>query len=180
VTATHQLTDRRAQRRHLRRSTRRRRRGGHGRGPVVLQRTARRVSDLHSTVRQGIARATRGDRPLIVAWLVALGLGVVLVSGPAQSYLDGRERVAALDAKATALDAENDRLSARAAALDDPETIELLAREHQGFIRPGEVPYTLAPPEVDRPQITAPRTQAPAETSPWFQRAWESVRGWLG
>ena len=131
-------------------------------------------------VRQRIARVARGDQPLIAILTGAAVLAVVVVSGPAQSYLDGRARVEALEAKATALDEENERLEQRADDLLDPLNVELLAREQQGFIRPGEVPYTLVPPEVERPQITAPRDEPAPSTPAWYERAWESVRDWFG
>ena len=116
----------------------------------------------------------------MLALLGVIVVGVVLVSGPAQSYIDGRARVDGLTVKVDALEQENERLGQRAADLQDPGNIELLAREQQGFIRPGEVPYTLVPPEVDRPQITAPRDGAPVEAGPWYVRAWDTVRGWFG
>ncbi len=124
-------------------------------------------------------RAVGGDRPFAAAIAGLLVLGVVVLSGPAQSYLDGRERVEALERKATALDAENGRLAQRVEDLHDPLNIELTARETQGFIRPGEVPYALVPPEVDRPQITAPRTAETPDERPWHRRAWERIRGLL-
>ena len=164
----------------MRRLERRRRRGGDGRGPVTIQRAARGVADGIDEVRYRAVRAVRGDRPLVLALLGVIGLGVVLMSGPAQSYLDGRARVDALAVKVDALEQENERLGQRADDLEDPGNIELLAREQQGFIRPGEVPYTLVPPEVDRPQITAPRDGAPVEVGAWYVRAWETVRGWFG
>jgi cell division protein FtsB len=168
------------ERQQLRRLERHRRRGGDGRGPVALQRAAGRLSSAGRAVRRRAARAVRGDRPLVVVLLGALVLAVVLLSGPAQSYLDGRARVASLEAKVGALEAENARLSQRVEDLQDPEKLELLAREQQGFILPGEVPYTLTPPEVERPQITAPRGSGPTTAEPWYERVWSTVQGWLG
>jgi cell division protein FtsB len=164
--------DRRTQRRVLRSAARRRRPAAPGaRG---------RLADARFGLHHGVRRLTRGDRPLLVALAGALALAVVLLSGPAQSYLDGRARVDTLAVKAAALEAENERLGQRAADLEDPGTIELLAREQQGFIRPGEVPYTLVPPEVDRPQITGPRRGPEIEPGAWYERAWQAVRGWVG
>jgi cell division protein FtsB len=146
----------------------------------VVPRVLGGIADAIVAVRVAVRRAVRGDKPLVVALLGVLVVSVVILSGPTQSYLDGRARVEALDAKAEALDAENARLEQRVVDLQDPAKIELTARESQGFIRPGEVPYALVPPEVERPQITAPREETVVDDRPWFERAWERVRNAVG
>lgn len=174
------LTDRRDQRRQVRLAGKRRRRGGTGRGPVVLQRLAGRVCAGSRAVRRGVGAAASGDKPLIVALVVAVGLGVILLSGPTQNYLDSRARVEVLQMQADVLQEENARLDQRVDDLHDDETIELLAREQQGFIRPGEVPYALVPPEVDRPRITASRDDLRPEPPVWYERAWLRIQGLFG
>jgi hypothetical protein len=129
----------------------------------VVPRLLGGIADAIVAVRAAVRRAIRGDQPLVVALLAVLVLAVVIVSGPAQ-------------VKADALDAEIARLEQRAEDLHDPRKIELAARESQGFIRPGEVPYALVPPEVDRPQITKPRDELTVDDRPWFERAWERIR----
>ncbi len=118
---------------------------------------------------------------MVVGLLGVLVLAGVIISGPAQSYLDARDRVETLEEKAVALDDANAQLEQRVEDLNDPTNIELLAREQQGFVRPGEVAYALVPPEVDRPRITAPR-EVPTEDPPaWYVRVWESItEGWRG
>ena len=125
-------------------------------------------------------RAVRGDRPFLVALVGLLAVSALVLAGPTQSYLDGRARVDALTVKAEALDGANAELEQRAADLQDPANIELLARETQGFIAPGEVPYSLVPPEVDRPRITAPKDAPAVDAEVWYERAWGTVRGWFG
>src|SRR6056297_1272962 len=164
----------------VRRRGRRRRRGGAGRGPVALQRVARGGVAVVGALRRGLGHLTAGDRPLVAVLIGAMALSVVLVSGPAQQYLDGSARVETLAAKAEALDAENERLEQRLVDLEDPATVEQLAREQQGFARPGEVPYTLVPPPVDRPVISPPRDGSDPQPTPWFRRMWESISDWLG
>jgi len=156
-------------------------RRGRRQAPAVLQRTARRVVDVVDRVLFAGQRAVRGDRPLVLMLLGAMTLSVLMLAGPAQRYLDSRERVESLDAKADALERANADLEQRQQDLQDPTKIELLAREHQGFIRPGEVPYTLIPPEVERPRITAPRdsAQAPTEAA-WYERVWARIDSWAG
>lgn len=125
------------------------------------------------------ARARSGQRPLVVVLLTAVVASVVMLSGPTERYLDSRSRVDGLRATAAALDTEIQTLERRVEALDDPRRIEALAREQQGMVRPGEVPYTLTPPEVDRPRID-PRVAAEAEADrSWLSQAWESVRAWF-
>jgi cell division protein FtsB len=96
--------------------------------------------------------------------LGALVLGVVLLTPPFENYLVARQRVAVLEQQARALEAENLRLERRITDLDDPLTVELLARQQQGLVRPGEVPYVLLAPEVDAPRIRdVPEVIAPDE-----------------
>lgn len=168
------------ERRELRRLERRRRRGGERRGPVALQRLAASLLANGGTLRVRIGRAVRGDRPLLVGLLGVLVVSGLVLSGPAQHYLDGRARVENLAVKAEALDRANAELIQRTQDLEDPLYVELLARESQGFIAPGDVPYSLVPPEVDRPRIAAPRETTPVEAGVWHTRLREIVRGWFG
>lgn len=167
------------ERRELRRNERRRRRGGDGRPPVFVQRTTAAIGDGWRSTRHRVTRAVRGDRPLIIAVVAVLIVGAVVLAGPAQSYLDGRARVDNLATTAAALDEANAGLEQRVDDLNDPENIELIAREQQSFIRPGEVPYAVVPPEVDRPRITAPRDGETVEADRWYERAWSSVTSWF-
>jgi cell division protein FtsB len=176
VTAAHRMEERR----ELRRLERRRRRGGERRGPVLLQRTASAMVGAVDELRVKTGRAARGDRPLLVALVGVLAVSGLVLSGPAQSYLDGRARVDTLVVKAEALDEANADLERQARDLEDPLNIELMARETQGFIAPGEVPYSLVPPEVDRPRITEPRDTDTVEASVWYARVWSNVRSWFG
>jgi cell division protein FtsB len=98
-------------------------------------------------------RTSPVDVLLGVLLLGAVGLGVLLLAPPFEGYLAARQRVAGLEQQAIALENENLRLERRLADLDDPVTIELLARSQQGLVRPGEVPYVLTPPDVDAPRI---------------------------
>jgi len=89
------------------------------------------------TGRRGLLRRVLGGDVLLGMLLLgAIGLGVAL-----------------LEQQALALETENLRLEQRIKDLDDPMTIELLARSQQGLVRPGEVPYVLIAPEVEAPRI---------------------------
>lgn len=148
--------------------------GSPRRAPMPVQRVARRVEDTAYAARGVGVAAVAGDRPFIVGLVGMLALAVVMLSGPFQSYVDGRARVESLQTKVDALDAENASLRQRQADLRDPGNIELLAREQQGMIRPGEVPYAIVPPEVERPLIATP-PQAAQPDVPWHRRLWEAV-----
>ena len=112
-------------------------------------------------------RRPRRTRPvdvlLGVLLLGAMVLGAMLLVQPFEDYLAQRQRVAVLEQQALALENENLRLERRIEDLDDPVTIELLAREQQGLIREGEVPYVLTPPEVDAPRIIDAPASQPVE-----------------
>lgn len=123
--------------------------------------------------------ARSGQRPLVVVLLIAIGLSVVMLSGPFERYLAGRERVEALRTADEALGGEIGDLEREVELLADPGTLEGIAREQQGMVRPGEVPYTVVPPEIDRPQITAPRSAVEDRDAAWYERAWSTVRGWF-
>jgi cell division protein FtsB len=122
---------------------------------VTKQRTSRRAA------RRSTRRAP-ADLVLGLLLLVTLVLGVLVLAPPFEDYRAARQRVALLEQQAFALEAENLRLESRVEDLDDPVTIELLARRQQGLVRPGDVPYVLTPPEVDAPRIidVAPPPQA--------------------
>ena len=110
--------------------------------------------------RERARRRTHGPRRtrpvdvlLGVLLLAVMALGAMLLVDPLEGYLVQRQRVAVLEQQALALENENLRLERRIEDLDDPVTIELLAREQQGLVREGEIPYVLTPPEVDAPRI---------------------------
>lgn len=121
----------------------------------------------------------KGDRPHVIGFVVALGLASVVVSGPVQTWLEQRDRVVQLETTLAALDAENAELSDRTAELRDPEHVELAAREQQGMVRPGEVPYVVVPPVVDSPVIGQDRaaTTVVADERGTVERLWDALRG---
>jgi cell division protein FtsB len=176
VTTSHRWEERR----RLRRLERRRRRGGDQRGPVLLQRTALGVQNGSSLARSRFRRFVRGDRPLLVVTLAVLAVAAVLVSAPLQSYLDGQARVDHLAVTADALDDANARLTQRSEDLERDTTVELLAREQLGLVFPGEVAYTLAPPEGDPVRPAPEGSTEPAGDTTWYARLWSQLRGVLG
>lgn len=173
-------TSRRERRRAMRAATRRRMRGGENRAPVPVQRLARQVDDATFVASSRVRRVLAGDRPFLLGLVVLLVLGAMVISGPLRSYLDQRDRVELLERQLAVLDEANDDLSQRAADLRDPEYQELLARERYGYIRPGEVPYVVVPPERDTSQIGEQLTVEDPEPRPWYRAAWDGLTGVLG
>jgi len=129
--------------------------------------------------RFSLRQVASGDRPFLIGGLVAVVLGGILLTSPLQQYLEVRARVDLLQQQADALDNANAELERSIDNLNDPRHIELLAREQQGFIRPGEVAYSLVPPEVERPQITQPRQVADAPELSGWQRTLNRILGWF-
>jgi cell division protein FtsB len=136
--------------------------------------TARRATRPRRGV---VGRVLRSDLLLGLILVTVLGLGVMLVAPPFENYVSARQRVALLEQQAAALDTANQQLERRLSDLDDPVTVELLAREQQGLIRPGEVPYVLIPPESERPRIIDVPQEAAAPEADLLERllAWFKV-----
>ena len=111
------------------------------------------MATTQRSARRAARRRAPADLLLGVLLLATLALGVLVLAPPFEDYRAARQRVALLEQQAAALEVENERLASRVEDLDDPVTLELLARQQQGLVRPGDVPYVLTPPEVDAPRI---------------------------
>lgn len=120
------------------------------------------------------------DLALGVALLVALLFGATTIAEPFANRRDADARVALLEEQRAALAAENARLEQRAADLEDPLTIELLAREQQGLVRQGDVPYILIPPETERPLIAEPSLTVTEAPDGPLDRLLALLRRWAG
>lgn len=141
------------------------------RAPAPVRRfVARVVGRLRSTTGAVLA----GDRPFLIVVVVLLGLGALMMSAPLHHYLQGQERVELLETKKAALQQEIERLEGRRADLNDPNQIELIAREQLGLVAPGEIPYVVVTPEPDRPQV-APADDVQVPDLPWYRRVWDAV-----
>jgi cell division protein FtsB len=64
---------------------------------------------------------------------------------PIRGYLDQRAQLAVLDRQAAVLERENQSLQERIADLNDTRTLERLARECLGMVRPGEIGFVTIP-----------------------------------
>jgi cell division protein FtsB len=171
---------RRDRRRALRAATRRRVRGGEHLAPVPVQRFARQVDDAAFVAGRRLRRLLAGDRPFLLGFVVLIVLGVMVISGPLRSYLDQRDRVDLLERQLTVLEDANADLEQQASDLRDPEHQELLARERYGYVRPGEVPYVVVPPQRDTSEIGDSLVVEEPAPRPWYRTAWDGLTGLFG
>jgi len=127
-------------------------------------------------------RRLLGDLPLVVLLVGALVLGLLVLAAPLENHVAAGQRVALLEQQAAMLEAENERLAQRLRDLEDETTVELLAREQQGLVRPGEVPYVLIPPPVERPRVlpAAPAPIVVAGDDDRLVRLLALLRRWFG
>jgi cell division protein FtsB len=162
----------------MRAATKRRVRGGTNRAPIPVQRLAQTLDTGAAVATRRARRLFGGDRPFVLALLGVLGLGVIVVSGPMQAYMDQRAQVELLEQQVRVLDAANGDLENRRTGLSNAKDIELLAREELGYHRPGEVPYVVVPPEEDRPEIK-PDFRVGANEPAWTRDLWNTLSGWF-
>ncbi|HUH06847.1 MAG TPA: septum formation initiator family protein [Egibacteraceae bacterium] len=72
-----------------------------------------------------------------------------MAAGPLKSFTLGADRVDTLAASRDQLRAEVDRLEERRVRLEDPEELEIIAREQLNLVKPGEVPFIVVTPEAE-------------------------------
>jgi cell division protein FtsB len=77
--------------------------------------------------------------------LFAVFLAVVFAVAPSRAYLHQRAQLADLQRQADQLAQQNTELERRIADLNDPATLERLARECLGMVRPGEIAFVPIP-----------------------------------
>ncbi len=81
-----------------------------------------------------------------VASIVLLTMGLV-ASFPARQILAQRQETSEAKAQLAALQADIDRLENRVESLNDTEEVKRLAREHLGWVEPGQESYRVTLPE---------------------------------
>lgn len=105
--------------------------------------SARRPRARRVAMAQAMASGrVRWDRLGRVALLLVLGLILLLYVGPARSFVSTWRESRAKRVEVHRLEAENRRLQARRAALEDPRTLEMEARK-LGMVRPGERAFVI-------------------------------------
>lgn len=82
-----------------------------------------------------------------MAMVLLVALAVVLAGiFPFRQIIAQERQVDLTQEKYNALLDENTRLEAEAAALQTPQEVERIAREHYGLVRPGEIGYVAVSP----------------------------------
>jgi cell division protein FtsB len=77
--------------------------------------------------------------------LFAVFLAVVFAVAPMRAYLHQRAELSDLQRQADQLEEQNTALERRIADLNDPATLERLARECLGMVEPGEIAFVPIP-----------------------------------
>ena len=94
-----------------------------------------------------------GNRPYVLAFFVLLALLAMMIVGPLQSYTAASERVHDLQAARADQQRQVADLQERKTRLQDPEEIELLARQRLGLVKPGEIPFVVTGGDPDTDQV---------------------------
>jgi len=110
------------------------------------------------------SRFVLGRGPGAVAFVLVLGLLLVMAIEPTRQLLTQRERVSTMAEDLAKIERVNAQLEARIDRLKDPDYIEQQARAQAGLVHPGEVPYVVMPPSdgkepngvAKQPATTAP------------------------
>jgi cell division protein FtsL len=77
--------------------------------------------------------------------LFAVFLAVVFAVAPMRAYLHQQDELSELQRRADQLEQQNTDLEQRIADLNDPATLERLARECLGMVEPGEIAFVPIP-----------------------------------
>jgi len=83
-------------------------------------------------------------RPVLIVAAVLALLGYFVF--PTQTWNDQRSTLAKTNDRITDLQAQNEVLETRVAALNQPDEIERLARQDFSLVYPGESPFAVLPP----------------------------------
>lgn len=110
------------------------------------------------TGRRGAERTTSWVRRALWPIIAAVVLVGVLFVGvyPTQTYFRQRDQLADKRAQLDELEATRTALTERVEQLNDPDQLELMARQEHGLVRPGEEVYAVVPPE--KPPVQLPDT----------------------
>jgi cell division protein FtsB len=93
-----------------------------------------------------VPRVRRGRRLIWPVLVSVVFVGVLFVGVfPTQTYLDQRDEAERLRAELAEIEARNEELATQVEALQDPEAVELIAREEFGLVYPGEEAYAIVP-----------------------------------
>jgi len=109
--------------------------------PAATRGKHRRRRDAPSHRARSKVRVT----PRAAVLLFTVFVVAMFAIAPIRGYLDQRAQLAVLDRQAAVLERENQSLQERIADLNDTRTLERLARECLGMVRPGEIGFVTIP-----------------------------------
>jgi cell division protein FtsB len=102
--------------------------GARGKQPKTTQPTTRMRPSPHASI-----------------LMIAIFLAAVFAVAPMRAYLSQRSELHDLQHQTELLQQQNTELERRIADLNDPSTLERLARECLGMVRPGEIAFVPIP-----------------------------------
>lgn len=112
-----------------------------------------------------------------VFFLVGLLIAAFLIFFPTKQLIEQKVRMHKLTTQLDALQDQNRQLKDQVKALNDPNQLELLARDRLGLVKPGEQSYLFVPtPPPARPQPSEAAARR-AWYLRWWDEAWSFVRG---
>lgn len=100
-----------------------------------------------TSARRGAAAPRRRVRPTPRAAVLSsvIILLAVFAVAPARAYLEQRSQLHELQQQTDTMQQQNLALERRIADLNDPDTLERLARECLGMVKPGEIAFVPIP-----------------------------------
>ena len=109
----------------------------------------------------------RSALKVAVAVLLLLGAAYLFVF-PARTYLAQRQQISFEEHTVSVLQAANAKLASEKAALQDNSTIERLARQDYGLVKPGQQAYMVLP----APPVRGARhvAKSPVPHKPWYSQ----------
>jgi cell division protein FtsB len=96
--------------------------------------------------------------------LLVLGGAMYLFVFPARTYLAQKQSIAAEARTVAVLKAEDAKLAAESSALQDNATIEKIARQEYGLVKPGQQAFMVLP-ATSRPEPPPP---PPPKQAAWY------------
>lgn len=112
-----------------------------------------------------------------VFFAVGLLVAAFLIFFPTKQLIAQKVRMNKLQTRLDALQDQNRQLKQQVDDLNDPEQLELLARDRLGLVKPGEKSYLFVPtPPPARAETVQPKADE-AWYVRWWHSAWNFVRG---
>jgi cell division protein FtsB len=104
-------------------------------------------------------------------WAVKIALAVLVVGGamylfifPARTYLAQKQDISVQERTIQALQAEDSKLTAESRALQGAPTIEQIARQEYGLVKPGQHAFMVVPARTKPAPVAPP----PPRHAAWY------------